>query len=956
MKKPVVVAIACALFHAKAVAEDPAVETRRGPDAVEVESTRLLRQHTTDPSFLTEWVDYVPESGSVPSPLDFLGYVTGTPGRLTQPEKINEYFRALAAASGRVRVFSMGLSDGGREMIVAAVADEEVLDRLDGIKAANRSLSDPRRTSKEEAEAIARATPVTYWITAGLHSPETGPPEMVMELAYRLAVSEQEHIREIRRNVVTLISPVLEMAGRARMVDWYRRYLTGVTDLEDSPPVMAPYWGDYTAHDNNRDGLQLSQPLTRNYVETYHAFLPAVSLDLHESIPLLYVSTGTGPYNETIDPITVTEWQWLSSWDVSQATALGLRGVWTWGFYDGWYPGYLLWVTNNHNGVGRFYETFGNLNPGTFTRDLKDDTYAKARVNARQWYRPWPPEQEILWSLRNNTNYMQTGVLAALQAAARNRETLLLNFWQKSFNSLNSGRTEPPYAFIIPAAQRDRGNLAHLLWLLDGHRIEVHEAVDATALTESVTLSRGDYVVRMDQPYRNFARTLLMKQEYPKTAEHDPYDDVAWSLDYMLGLDIRPVNETSIQAVAMRALDAVPDLPGTVEEDTRWLVAHEGQTSLASLCFALSDARVRALSRSWRGQPAGSLVIEGIDAGRARLLAAEFHLDFQALGREAPPETIEVDLPRVGLYHTWLYTQDSGWARFTLEQLRIPFALLDKDDFRAGDLAERFDVIIVPDQGGLRLKHLLQEIDRKWSPMPYTQTPEFPSHGTPDASPDITGGMGFEGLENVQRFIEEGGVLVTLGGAGRLVAESGITRDVGVGEPGGTPGSHVTTRILRPEHPVAFGFDETSFVFRRDEPRFGVGEFRQGMVVMQYGTKTMRQAQAEADRKAGIPVDSPPQEPGASGDMDEPKDDAPLFLSGIVRDPEALERQPAVLDVPLGKGRVLLFTWNPLHRHQNLHDVPFLTNALLFYNDLPPTPTAKDMRLREDAAGAAVGR
>ena len=117
---------------------------------------------------------------------------------------------------------------------------------------------------------------------------------------------------------------------------------------------MAPYWGDYTAHDNNRDGLQVSQPLTRNYTETYHEFLPTVSLDLHESVPLLYASMGTGPYNDTIDPITITEWQWLSSYDVSQATKLGLRGVWTWGFYTGWYPGYLLWVTNNHNAVGCF--------------------------------------------------------------------------------------------------------------------------------------------------------------------------------------------------------------------------------------------------------------------------------------------------------------------------------------------------------------------------------------------------------------------------------------------------------------------------------------------------------------------------------------------------------------------------------------------------------------------------
>ena len=455
--------IAAATAPSALVGADDSIAAQRGPDQVDVESTRRVRQYTTDPSFLTTWVDYVPESETVPSPRDFLGYVVGTPNRLTAPDRINEYFRELAETTDRVAVFSMGRSHGGREMIIAAIADADVLARLDAVKAANRALADPRRTASPEAARLAATTPVTYWLTAGLHSPETGPPEMVMELAYRLAVSEQPYIREIRSNVVTLISPVLEMDGRARMVDWYDRYLTEVTERQDSPPGMAPYWGDYTAHDNNRDGLQISQPLTRNYTEAYHEFLPTVSLDLHESVPLLYTSMGTGPYNDTIDPITITEWQWLSSYDVSQATKLGLRGVWTWGFYTGWYPGYLLWVTNNHNAVGRFYETFGNSHPGTFTRRLKNAKYAGKSINSRQWYRPWPPEKEFRWSLRNNTNYMQTGVLSSLQLAARNGETLLFNFWQKGFNSLSAGTTEPPYGYLIPARQRDRGNLRHRL-------------------------------------------------------------------------------------------------------------------------------------------------------------------------------------------------------------------------------------------------------------------------------------------------------------------------------------------------------------------------------------------------------------------------------------------------------------------------------------------------------------
>jgi hypothetical protein len=273
--------------------------------------------------------------------------------------------------------------------------------------------------------------------------------------------------------------------------------------------------------------------------------------------------------------------------------------------------------------------------------------------------------------------------------------------------------------------------------------------------------------------------------------------------------------------------------------------------------------------------------------------------------------------------------------------------LINKDDLRAGGLGDRFDVIIVPDQGWLSFKSMVHGIDRKWGPMPYTNTPDFPSHGVIDSAPDITGGMGFGGLANLQTFVEDGGLLITLGGAGRLVADGGITREVSSLPSGDTPGSHVTTKVLRPEHPVTWGFDETSWVFHGNRPRFVVNEHWQGMVVMQYGTQTMAEAEREADRKADIPTDEPPaDDENVDGQT---TDDAPLCLSGLVKDADALQRMPAILDVPVRDGRVLVYSWNPLHRYQNLHDFPFLTNALLFYNDFPPTPTEAEMRRREAA-------
>ncbi|GAG06635.1 unnamed protein product, partial [marine sediment metagenome] len=263
------------------------------------------------------------------------------------------------------------------------------------------------------------------------HSPELGPPEMVMELAYRLIVETRRPFPNIRNQVITLITPVMDVDGRARQVDWYRSNIKGHTDYYDMPPASSPFWGHYTYHDNNRDGIAISQPLTRNYVNGFFEWLPTVSLDLHESVPLLYVAGGTGPYNPNINSVTTTEWHALANYEVSRLTGLGLKGVWTWGFYTGWYPGYLLWVSNNHNTMGRFYETFGNGSAETMERDLKGSKFAGKDVLSRQWYRASPPPRKFTWSMRNNTNYMQTGVLASLEMVAHNGPVFLENFYKK---------------------------------------------------------------------------------------------------------------------------------------------------------------------------------------------------------------------------------------------------------------------------------------------------------------------------------------------------------------------------------------------------------------------------------------------------------------------------------------------------------------------------------------------
>jgi len=1050
------------------------------PDRAEPGSVEAIAEATTSEEYLPRTVAYVPDSETVPSPTEVLGHLVGAPGELSSVAEIHGYFRTLAAASPRVWMEPVGLTEEGRDLLLVGISSEENLADLDRLAVISRSLADPRRTPREEAEALAAGGKVFYHLIGGLHSVETGSPEMLMELAYRLAVSERPEIRDIRRRLVVLLTPVAEPDGRDRMVEWYERHLEGrsLSWQELREFASPPYWGRYVFHDNNRDGMQRTQALTRAVHEVFHRFHPQVVHDLHESLPLLYISTGHGPYSRAVDPVTINEWTLLAHREAAALQAQGLPGVWVWAFWDGWWPGYLVSVANNHNAVGRFYETFGNVSAETFTRDLSDVRFAGEPVTEVEWYRPWPPGEEVEWSLRNNTNYMQAGVLEALTTASRHADELLLNHWIKARRSLDKGRTEPPHAWVFPPEQRDSARRDHLVNLLREHAIEVHrvsggdlsltamepadaededrrdddeqagEKADETAdpaageatgdrAREPVILPAGSYVVRMDQPYRNAAVNFLERQRFPEDEPNPPYDDVAWTWPLLFGVEGWTVDDPAVldlpvvdpQAPAPGPLDGEAEsLPhraaqADLEEeapaepvaslepvtepvhatgeitgfgDEIFLLEDTGQTSLLTARVLLGEHQVdaaeapfEAAGRTW---PAGSWIVYAPRSAAERL-ARDLGLSFHAvLTLPDVPRRHIVDLPRLGVVHTWTSTQDAGWARYTLDQARMAYSLVSPDDLRRGGLRDRFDVLLFPNSRG-DFRRLVHGIDPAYGPLAYTRTAEYPSHGTPNASPDITGGMGFEGLLELQRFVREGGVLVTLANAGTLAVDGGLVRRVDrVRGELRTPGSELQARVVRRSHPIAYGYREFPSVFRGNGPLWQVEERQRGWVVVQFGAELPEGWKARAEEsepeengpeaigsaevpRAGgaepgfveeelplgetSPEDaSGPGEPqeealeGSAEIAEEPSgpateageeeesaewDEVPeeLVLSGFVPDEDQVTGKPAILDVPVGEGRVILFAFNPLHRHLNHSDFRFVWNVLLHWNDLP---------------------
>ena len=910
---------------------EAAAQSVIAPDTAEPGSVEEIAKATTETRFLSPWVSYLPASAGVPSPRAFWGRIPGAPGELVDSAKAYAYSRALAAASPRVRVFTIGRSEEGRDIILLAIADEQGIKNLDALKAANAALADPRGLDGAAAEHLIADSRPFYYFNAALHSDETGSTESVLELAYRLAVSEQPMIRRIRENMVVLINPVCNPDGRDKQVEWFYRFLKGKTDRDTLPRQSPPYWSKYAFVDINRDAHQLAHETSKALSRMFFEFHPLIVHDLHESVPLLMTWNGTGPYNPNIDPITFSEFLALSFHEVETMTGLGMPGVSTWNFGEGFGHMFTDSVAMNHNAIGRGYETFGNGTAETLTQSLSaDDT-------SPQWYRVLPPPTgNFLWSARDNVNYNETGALAALDYAAGNSHMLLRNFYTKSLHSLDKGLQEPPYGFIIPADQGDPMRVAQLVARLQAQHIEVSRTEAPLALKEG-NFPAGTYVVKLGQPYRNYAVDLLTPQNYPKDGG-EPYDDVSWELPAYFHLDVIPTADASIRDSKLSLLTAPPRPHGQVAgSGPVYLLKDSGQEGVFELRYRLARFQVEIVEHSFVldgvTYPAGSWIFPAQSGIVAALRDAADQLGLHFASAVAVPQVAHhsAKVPRLGLWVPWADTDSIGWVRYSLDQRKIPYVYLRDEDIRAGNLQKKVDVLLYG-HVDLELAEQIQGIPKSWGPMPFKKTPQTPSLGTPAASDDITGGIGWEGLAQIQQFIERGGLMITLGNGTMLPIEAGIVRGVrrdSGGVPrstagGGassseasreavtrTPGAHVRVSFARPDHPIAYGYSSSTYVFRSNFALYSVPR------------RWLRMAYCETC------LDGPIDARGVVLQWGDPGGSAPFLVSGQVWGEDNLIGRPAILDMPVGQGHVVAFNFNPLYRDSNRGDQRMLWNAII---------------------------
>ncbi len=854
----------------------------------------------------------------VPSPDQFFGFPMGTEKKLAAWDQIVGYFNEVDRASDRVLVQELGKTTMGRPYIMAIVSSPDTLKDLAKYQEAQRKLADPRRTPAEEAGRIAREGKAVLLIGMNVHSTEIGNSQMVNKLLYRLATEDSPWVEQVLRNVILLLIPSENPDGQQMVVDWYNK--TVGTPFENAP--LPELYQKYAGHDDNRDAYMLALVETRYLTRVlYRDWLPEVYLDKHQmgsARARIFVPPFKNPPNPNVDPIVWSEVNLLGQAMAARLAEAGKTGV-IWGEQ---YTGFWQGANNNgpwwHNMIGLLTETASSRLGGTLDQErarparpasdtprvaagerdpdapLPAPTDTQYRMNYLQ---PWLGGP---WSLADVVDYQYTSALGLIEAVANNKEMLKRNFYLMNQRTIERFKQGSPFAWIVPAGQRDPVATARLLQLIQAQGGEVQRSArDFTA--DGRTYRAGAYVVALAQPAGRWIKDLLEPQTYPDirwpvpTMPVDrPYDVAAWSLGMLMGVETI-LADKPFDAELVRVTGDVEAPAGTVHgTGPVHVFGHESVASVTATNRLLADGAQVSWARdqvevNGRTFSPGAVVVRGAKAALIEKIARDLALDVEATAQSpAGVGLLELKAPRVAIYEPWGGNMDAGWTRLIFEQHELPFTQARPADLKKPGLLDRFDVIVFAEMSPSQI-------------MRGSQARNVP--------PEYRGGIGDEGLRNLRQFIEDGGAIVTLGNAAQFAIEQlgapveNVLKDLDQDAffcPGSILRLEVDTR-----HPIGYGMASTA-----DAMFMNNGGYLPAAALSSTRTATIARY---------------PQ--------------ASLLRSGWIMGESHLQGTGAVLETSIGKGRIIMHTFRVQIRAQSWNTYHLLFNSI-YYGAAPASRAA----------------
>ena len=844
----------------------------------------------------------VPAEAQIISPEEAIGFPVGADYKLARWETITGYLRSLAASSDRVILEERGKTTEGLDFVLVLISSPENLANLDRYKAIQRKLANPQEHSLTELERLAQEGKAVVMISCNIHSTEIASSQMSMELAYQLATENTPKVEEILKNTILLLIPSANPDGLSMVVEWYERTVN--TPYEGAP--MPWLYHKYTGHDNNRDWFMLTQVETQLVTQIlYEEWFPQVIYDVHQMgnrgarfvIPPYF-----HPVNPNIPPLLQRELALIGAQMALDLTSQGFTGVLSNAVYDTWWHGGFRTVPYRHNMIGILTEAASvNIASPIFQRKSSLRGHRRGLSEYAQqtnFPEPWPGGW---WRMRDIIDYEQAAAYSILSIVAKQKEMFLTNFYRMGLEAVEKGEGEPPRAFLVPTDQRDMDTALKMLRILQRGGVKIHRA-KASFTADGVEYSAGTYVVLMAQPFRAHAKDLLEVQHYPRripapgAPPERPYDIAGWTLPLQMGVKV--IKAVNAFEVDLTLVEEIPKTAGKLHTDgvdfqDAVVYALGNQTNLETVALnrLLQMDRYRVYQQQketvWKDLhlPRGTIVLKsdripGSDSAELRHLAESLGIEIYALNQRYVDLKAQLREPRLGLYKPWVANMDEGWTRWVLEAHEFSYRNLTDAEIRAGNLAEWYDAIILPDMRASRM---------------------IKGHAEGSLPPEYVGGIGSEGVANLRTFVEQGGTLICLNWAtevpmkhfGLEIADALESKQSSSQKVTGVkffcPGSLLRV-FVETSHPIGYGLEREMAVFFKSGPAF---EARGGKKVAAY------------------PNFNP-------------------LMSGWIEGEKRIRQKGALWDVKLGQGHVILFGFKPQHRAQSHGTFKLLFNAIFY--------------------------
>jgi hypothetical protein len=689
------------------------------------------------------------------------------------------------------------------------------------------------------------------------------------------------------------------------VVDWYEKWLG--TDYEGCQ--MPWLYHVYAGHDNNRDWYMANLAETRAVLDLYYRkVIPQVVFDMHQMQATgarLFLPPYFAPANPNVDPIIYREISLVGSSMQLACEEAGHSGVISSAYFDAYWEGSSVMTPWWHNQIGILSEMASvnvaspiYVEPGELRGSEAGFPRYEQGIN---FPNPWPGGW---WRLRDIVDYELTIARDFIECFAQNRERVLEDFYLMGMRAVERGRSEAPYAYVIPAPHADPVTAARLVEVLMIGGVDVHRATADFRVGDRI-FRAGSYVIRCDQPYRAYLKDLLEVQDYPdiRASKREPfirpYDVTGWTLPMQMGLPCETINEKF--DAALELLKDYPYPPGDFPEGLAWGYALSPELNeschaanvLMEKGFAvyradeeLPLAQPREGSNSRATIPPGAFIIpaRGTLAGIGRELAAKLHVDFTLLASEPSVSRRELKPCRVALFKPWVASMDEGWTRLLFDTFGVPYRNVGNDEIKKGAIKD-FDILVIPDVQPSIIK------DGKPSG-------EYAAFFRP-LPPEYSGGIGKEGVENIKKFVKEGGTIICLDSSCDFAIEALELPVVNVlakvsGEEFSCPGT-ILKVSFKPDRPITYGMPAEGYILFHNSPAFATS------VPWGQNDRTVLASYTEKDPRA----------------------------SGLLIGPDKIYRRAALVELTLGRGKIVLFGFAPQSRCQTLGTYKLLLNALL---------------------------